>query len=154
MGYNAYIGASYSYPGAQPIANTPWPGIGPASETQIDAPARKLLLLHNAGPYSKNAEFHAHEGNEFMRNTAAGGANPFKDGMDWSLQVHPHSDGANIVFADGHVKWYSRVNPINGSAGFSTATSNSWNTSVIDYGYWYPNCASAIAAGFTGKCTS
>ena len=107
IGYNAYIGAAYGYPGA------PSP-LQPPNEAAIDSASQKILLVHNAGPYSNNAEFHAHEGSEAMRNTPSSGAKPFRDGADWSQQVHPHNDGSNIAFADGHVKWYSRKNPMNG----------------------------------------
>ncbi len=40
--------------------------------------------------------------------------------------VHPHNEGTNISFADGHVKWYSRVD---GSVNQPTAnfTNRMWN---------------------------
>jgi len=138
-GYNNYIaGNSYGYPGG------PSP-LRPANMAEIKNPTQKFLLLHASGPYGKYAQFHAHEGSEFMRTcceatSTSAGAAPFERGADWVKDQHPHSDGSNVTFADGHAKWYARMNPIHGSAGFSRAGSNDWNVAAIDYSYWFPPC--------------
>ncbi len=42
--------------------------------------------------------------------------------------VHPHSDGGNVCFVDGHVKWYNRTSADLNSG--SEATNRYWNRSL------------------------
>jgi prepilin-type processing-associated H-X9-DG protein len=61
------------------------------------------------------------------------GVEPFNSGREWVQQVHPHLDGSNVTFADGHAKWYRRSNAVNGGGG------NTWaNATIVNYGYWVP----------------
>jgi len=145
MGYNNYISGAYPQPGHS-FGEPGW------NLAAIRSPAQKLLLLHNAGVYGKWATFHAHEGSDFMYNCCKGdgGAAPYNTGAEWVQQVHPHNEGSNVVFVDGHAKWYTKKNnPIHGW-GFDASK---WDTRVLDFSPWYPDCQEAKSkGGFTGKC--
>jgi len=133
-GYSGCINGSYcdgytaNGPGGPPAPH-------PAHMSVIKNSANKVLLVHNATVYTTYPSFHGMQsGDDFYNNFPNGsGVEPFDSGKAWVQQVHPHFEGSNVTFCDGHAKWYQRKHPLNGGG----APQGSWGNN-INYGYWIP----------------
>lgn len=70
-------------------------GSGPAKWSEIKRPAEAVMVMDYAIVYSLYANIYDNFG-EWQANPAY-------------TFVHPHNEGTNIGFVDGHVKWYGRT---------------------------------------------
>jgi prepilin-type processing-associated H-X9-DG protein len=115
VNYNVLIGGTIAYTG-QPKVTCPNGSVvnGPARLPIMRRPAEIFVLLHNAGPYQAEPNYHIWDSSDGMYNTPPGGCRPYEDCREWQKSMQPHTDGSHILFADGHVKWYSRKSKMHG----------------------------------------
>lgn len=115
----------------------PWnpgnPARAPISNAEIESVASKIMLIHNnqapavAHPYN----FYIW-GQDAFQNTNASSCRPFKDCPDFQRNIFPHTDGTNVVFADGHAQWIDRQDIVEFTcAGSTTDDCKYWAPTVI-----------------------
>jgi len=129
-GYQAHMAGVYGYT---------WQGRTggqvPAHLSEIQSPATKVLLTHNAGVYANSVYFFTGQNSPGFCGCCANGSGvePYDSGAHWCQALQPHLEGAPIGFADGHSKWYARNAVVNGAGGAGWF-SNSNET----YRMWFP----------------
>jgi len=133
LGYNAQISNVYGLAPPWPVtANIPFP------LSAFQDISSKIMLIHSRSVYNHEQTYY------FFQRGEDSYASKSTQRALW-----PHNDGANIVFADGHTKWYSRkasakwscVVPATGVTGTVAQRYgvNPGGDNLRGCGYWTPH---------------